>query len=112
MSTADILKILPLLSDSELREEALNLLSVRLFAPAITNYRGMWKPKPRSTLSRAETIQELRRFRNAWETVTRRGMDMSDERLASETTPSLRRWLQHFYTEQRRRQAESWLRNQ
>jgi len=78
----------------------------------IKNYRGMWtpQPKPLSKMSREELIGHLRKFRNAWEKITTRNTDLSNERLASESTQELRELLKFYYTENAKMLAEEWLR--
>jgi len=81
-------------------------------AAVITNYKGMWtpQPKPLSKMSREELIGHLRKFRNAWEKITTRNTDLSNERLASESTQELRELLKFYYTENAKMLAEEWLR--
>lgn len=79
---------------------------------SITNYRGMWKPipKPLTKMSRNELITNIRSFRNAWEKITTRNQDLSDERLANETTEQLRNLLKFYYSNDAKLIAEDWLR--
>ena len=78
----------------------------------ITNFKGMWKPlpKPLSKMSRDELIRNLRSFRDAWEKITTRNADLSNERLASETTEELRNHLKFYYSNDAKLLAEEWLR--
>jgi hypothetical protein len=78
----------------------------------ITNYKKLWKPmpKPLTQMSREELIKELRSFRNAWERITSKNMDLSNSRLRSESLTSLRSLLKHFYTNESKLQAEQLLR--
>ena len=78
----------------------------------ITNYKGMWKPLPKSLskMSREELIRNLRLFRDAWEKITTRNQDLSNERLESETTEQLRKLLKFYYSNDAKLIAEDWLR--
>ena len=67
-------------------------------------------PKPLTQMSREELIKELRSFRNAWERITSKNMDLSNSRLRSESLTSLRSLLKHFYTNESKLLAEQWLR--
>jgi predicted ATP-dependent endonuclease of OLD family len=60
-------------------------------------------------MNRAELVRHLKSFRNAWERVTERNQDLSDERLKEETVVSLRKLLKHYYSDESNRQAEDWL---
>ena len=78
----------------------------------ITNYKKMWKPmpKPLNQMTREEIVKELRSFRNAWEKITTRSMDLSDMRLGYESLTSLKSLLKHYYSDESKLQAEEWLR--
>ena len=78
----------------------------------ITNFKGLWKPlpKPLSKMSREELIRNLRLFRDAWEKITTRNMDLDNERLATETTEQLRKLLKFYYSDEAKLIAEDWLR--
>jgi hypothetical protein len=67
-------------------------------------------PKPLTQMSREELIKELRSFRNAWERITSKSMDLSNSRLRSESLTSLRSLLKDFYTNESKLLAEQWLR--
>jgi hypothetical protein len=77
----------------------------------ITNFKGMWKPLPKSLskMSREELIRNLRLFRDAWEKITTRNQDLSNERLESETTEQLRKLLKFYYSNDAKLIAEDWL---
>ena len=79
----------------------------------ITDYKGMWKPltKPISKMSREELIHDLRLFRNAWERITTRNQDLSNERLNEENTDNLRGLIKFYYSNQGKMLAEDWLRD-
>jgi len=69
---------------------------------------GLWyeQPKPLEDMSRAEIIGHLRKFRNAWEKVTPKKIDLSNERLSHETTDFLRyTLLEHYFSEESKQQA-------
>ena len=110
MSTEDIRRILPIL-DNINKNEAEKLLK-RRNTNVITNYKKMWKPmpKPLDKMTREEIVKELRSFRNAWEKITTRNMDLSDMRLGSESLTSLKSLLKHYYSDESKLQAEEWLR--
>ena len=110
MSSEDIQYILPIL-DNINKKEAEKLLQ-RRNTNVITNYKKMWKPMPKSLnqMTREEIVNELRSFRNAWEKITTRSMDLSDERLGYESLTSLKSLLKHYYSDESKLQAEEWLR--
>ena len=110
MSSEDIQYILPIL-DNINKNEAEKLLQ-RRNTNVITNYKKMWKPmpKPLNQMTREEIVKELRSFRNAWEKITTRSMDLSDERLGYESLTSLKSLLKHYYSDESKLQAEEWLR--
>ena len=110
MDDADLTLILPLLSQAD--KKAARLFMEKRTANPITNYKGMWEPQPKplSKMSRDELITNLRTFRDAWEKITTRNQDLSDERLASESMSGLRILLEFYYTEDARTLAEDWLR--
>jgi len=110
MKTNDIQRILPLLQ-KEHKKDAEKLLK-RRDTNIITDYKNMWKPmpKPLNKMTRDEIIKELRSFRNAWEKITKKNMDLGDGRLAEETTSSLRSLLKWYYTNESKLLAEEWLR--
>ena len=51
-------------------------------------------------MSRKEMIKHLRGFRDAWESMTSRNQDMSDERLKEESDEALRDWLKYWFSNQ------------
>ena len=110
MSSEDIQYILPIL-DNINKNEAEKLLQ-RRNTNVITNYKKMWKPmpKPLNQMTREEIVKELRSFRTAWEKITTRSMDLSDERLGYEYLTSLKSLLKHYYSDESKLQAEEWLR--
>jgi len=110
MTSKDLALISYLLpkKDQKIIEKQIKVRSNR----PITNFKGMWKPKPKSLskMSRLELIRNLRLFRNAWERITARNQDLSNERLASETTDQLRKLIQFYYSNDAKLIAEDWLR--
>ena len=111
METGDIEMILPLLHRDQVKD-AEKLIKERS-GKVITNYRGMWKPQSKTIakMSRDELIKELRLFRNAWERITTRNQDLSDERLKDETTDELRKLIKFYYSNEGKMLAEDWLRD-
>jgi len=87
------------------------LLKRRKDSP-ITNYRGMWKKPPMaiSKMSRETLIRNLKAFRNAWEKITKRNQDLSDDRLNGESTQDLRNLIKYYFSDEARNIAEEWLR--
>ena len=77
----------------------------------ITNYKGLWKPLPKSIskMSREDLINNLKKFRNAWETVTTRNTDLSDERLKNESTQELKNLIKFYYSDEAKKLALEWL---
>lgn len=111
METGDIEMILPLLHRDQVKD-AEKLIKERS-GKVITNYREMWKPQSKAIakMSRDELIKELRLFRNAWERITTRNQDLSDERLKDETTDGLRKLIKFYYSNEGKMLAEDWLRD-
>jgi hypothetical protein len=109
MDSKDLALIVYLLPKKQ-QKEVEKLLDTRNNNP-ITNYKGMWKPlpKPLSKMTREELIRNLRSFRNAWEKITTRNQDLSNERLAKETTEDLRQLIKFFYSNNAKNLATSWL---
>ena len=72
----------------------------------------MWKPlpKPISNMSREELIKNLRSFRNAWEKITTRDQDLSDERLREESNEQLKKLIKFYYSDEGKNLADEWLR--
>ena len=52
----------------------------------------------------------LRSFRDAWENITTRNTDLSDERLDDETLKYLQDHLKFYYSNHAKLLAEDWLR--
>ena len=75
----------------------------------ITNYKGMWKPRPTGKMSRKKLITELKSFKTAWETHTRRDQDLSNERLTTAPVSELRKLLKFYYSDDAKLLARDWL---
>jgi hypothetical protein len=110
MNISDIRRLLPLL-DRENKKIAEKLIKGAEEHPVV-NYKGLWEPLPKvlSKMSREELIRRLQKFRNAWEKITRRNMDLDDERLKSESTDQLRKLIAFYYGDEARNIAAVWLR--
>ena len=111
IETEDLEQLLDLL-DKDDQKDANKLLKQRKDHP-ITDYQGMWKKKPTglNQMSRAQVKKNLQSFRDAWESITTRHADLSDERLDFETLAELRKLLEFYYTPAARLIAEDWLRD-
>ena len=112
MRNEDLGLLLPLLPRSE-RQQATKLLEKRMTKPVpVPNLRGLWRPlqKPLRTMSREELVRDLRKFRDVWEKLVGRNTDLSDERLAAESTSSLRSLLEFYYGDTAKMYAEDWVR--
>jgi hypothetical protein len=109
MKSEDLTLLLPLLPPKA-KKEVSKLIEDRA-EKTVTDYKGMWtpQPKPLSQMSRTELIRHLREFRDAWEKITSRDTDLSDERLAHENDKGLRELLEFYYTEEAKILAEEWL---
>ena len=61
-------------------------------------------------MSREELIKRLQKFRDAWEKITTRNQDLSDERLDDESDKGLRSLLDFYYSDNSKHISEDWLR--
>lgn len=111
ISAKDLAKIVHLLSKDE-QKKVNKKISDQVDHP-ITNYRGMWypQPKPLQEMSRAELLERVRNFRDAWEKITTRNQDLNDDRLSEETDKQLRNHLKFYFHQGTRIQSEEWLRD-
>jgi hypothetical protein len=102
-----IIKFLPRAEQKEVEK----LLNQKKDNP-ITNYKGMWEPKPKplTKMNREELKQRLRKFRDAWEKITTRNQDLSEERLDDESDKGLRSLIDFYYSDGAKHIAEDWLR--
>ena len=100
MTDADLELLKPLLQKKQQKLIALQVNKRQ--EKQITDYKGMWQPKPTnfSTLSRDEIVKRLRSFRNAWEKNTRRNADLDDTRLATENIGILKNLLKWYYSDE------------
>lgn len=78
----------------------------------ITDYKGMWKKKTMDldNLSRSQIKKKLQEFRDAWENITTRDTDLSDELLDTESLTQMRSHLHWYYSDEGKLIAEEWLR--
>lgn len=63
--------------------------------------------KPAST--REGLLEQLRVYRDGWEAITTRDQDLSDERLADESTASLRSFVTSYRSVEMRAILATWL---
>ena len=61
-------------------------------------------------MSREELIKNLRSFRDAWEKITGRNQDLSNERLKEESTDELKKLIKFYYSDEGKNIAADWLR--
>lgn len=110
LSTEDLEKIADLLPGKDKRK-AKKMIEQQKENP-VTDYKGMWNPAPKALtkMSRKEMINNIRKFRDAWEEETSRNQDLRDERLAGETDKNLREHLTWYYSETAKNQAANWIR--
>lgn len=110
INKSDLLQILPLLN-KENKNQVEKLLK-NINTKPVNNYKGMWKPLPKqiSNMSREELIKNLRSFRNAWEKITTRDQDLSDERLREESNEQLKKLIKFYYSDEGKNLAAEWLR--
>jgi hypothetical protein len=110
INKSDLILILPLLN-KENKKEVEKLLK-NIDDNPITNYKGLWKPlpKPINNMSREELIKNLRSFRDAWEKITERNQDLSNERLKEESTDELKKLIKFYYSDEGKNIAADWLR--
>ena len=111
MTAEDLEKIVQFLPSKEKRK-AKEMITKQHEIP-VTDYKGMWKPmpKPLNKMSHNEMINNIRKFRDAWEEETGRNQDLRDERLAEETDKTLREHLTWYYSETAKNMAANWIRD-
>ena len=111
LSIGDLEKIVDLLPSKDKRK-AKKMIEQQKENP-VTDYKGMWKPAPKALnkMSRREMINNIRKFRDAWEEETGRNQDLRDERIAGETDKNLRENLTWYYSETAKNQAANWIRD-
>ena len=112
MSSKDIQDILYLL-DKKSQKDAKNLLQERENKP-ISNYRGMWKPRPKplSKMKKVELIKHIKSFAKAWTKITTNTSGLGDlDDLKDHNVEFLRGLLKFYYSNEAKLLAENWLRN-
>ena len=109
LDDGDLEFILPLLPQKD--KKAAKALMEKQSEATVTDYKGMWEPQPKplSQMDREELITRLRKFRNAWEKITDRNQDLSNDRLASEDEKGLRSLLEFYYSDSAKQLADEWL---
>jgi hypothetical protein len=110
LSTEELRKIVDLLPSKEKRK-ANEMIANQTDHP-ISDYRGLWRPapKPVDKMSRNEIINNLRKFRDAWENEQERNQGLSDEIMADESDTNLRERLIEYFSETTKNQAANWIR--
>nr|UZT29145.1 hypothetical protein [Nucleocytoviricota sp.] len=105
----DLELIYPLLN-KENKKEVEKIINKRINNP-ITDFKGLWKPlpKPINKMTREQLIKNLKDFRNAWEKITTRSQDLSDERLKEEPTQELQKLIKFYYSDEAKNLAMEWL---
>ena len=110
MDISDIEKLLPLLNkkNNKIAKKIINSSKNNI----IVDYKGLWEPQPKplNTMSRNELIRRLQKFRDAWQKITKRHMDLDDDRLNDESDDQLRKLLADYYSNQSKNLAATWLR--
>lgn len=110
LSTEELKKIVELLPSKEKRK-AKEMIAKQMGKP-ISDYRGLWRvaPKPIDKMSRKEIINNLRKFRDAWEHEQGRNQGLSDEIMADESETNLRKRLSWYFSDTAKNQAANWIR--
>jgi hypothetical protein len=110
LSTEELKKIVDLLPSKDKRK-AKEMITKQMENP-ITDYRGLWRPapKPIDKMTRNELINNLRKFRDAWEHEQGRNQGLSDEIMADESDTNLRERLSWYFSEIAKNQAANWIR--
>ena len=111
LSTEELKKIVDLLPSKEKRK-AKEMIAKQM-GNHITDYRGLWRPapKPINKMTRNEIINNLRKFRDAWEHEQGRNQGLSDEIMAGESETNLRERLSWYFSETAKNQAANWIRD-
>jgi hypothetical protein len=111
LSTEELKKIVDLLPSKEKRKA--KEMIANQSGNSITDYRGLWKPapKPVDKMSHKEIINNLRKFRDAWEREMGRNQGLSDEIMADESETNLRERLSWYFNETAKNQAANWIRD-
>ena len=111
LSTEELKKIVDLLPSKEKRK-AKEMIAKQM-GNHITDYRGLWRPEPKpiDKMTRNEIINNLRKFRDAWEHEQGRNQGLSDEIMAGESETNLRERLSWYFSETAKNQAANWIRD-
>ena len=111
LSTEELKKIVELLPSKEKRKA--KEMIAKQTVNSITDYRGLWRPapKPVDKMTRNEIINNLRKFRDAWEHEQGRNQGLSDEIMADESETNLRERLSWYFSETAKNQAANWIRD-
>ena len=111
LSTEELKKIVDLLSGKDKRKA--KEMIANQSENKITDYRGLWHvaPKPVDKMTRKEIINNLRKFRDAWEHEQGRNQGLSDEIIAGESETNLRERLSWYFSETAKNQAANWIRD-
>jgi hypothetical protein len=111
LSTEELKKIVDFLPSKEKRK-AKEMVTKQMENP-ITDYRGLWRPapKPIDKMTHNQIINNLRKFRSAWEHETGRNQGLSDEMMASVSDTNLRERLSWYFSETAKNQAANWIRD-
>jgi hypothetical protein len=111
LSTEELKKIVDFLPSKEKRK-AKEMVTKQIINP-ITDYRGLWRPapKPIDKMTRNQIINNLRKFRHAWEHETGRNQGLSDEMIDSVSDTNLRERLSWYFSETAKNQAANWIRD-
>ncbi len=111
LSTEELKKIVHLLPSKD-KKKAKEMITQQTDNP-ISDYQGLWRPtpKPVDKMSRNELINNLRKFRDAWEHEQGRNQGLSDEIMADESDTNLRERLRWYFSETAKNQAANWIRD-
>lgn len=106
LSTLELKKIVDFLPSKEKRK------AKKMVAKQIENLiTGRPAPKPIDKMTHNEIINNLRKFRDAWEHETGRNQGLSDEMMASVSDTNLRERLSWYFSETAKNQAANWIRD-
>jgi len=76
------------------------------------NYQGLCENKSSISISKmnsGQLIKKIKKFRDVWENITKRDMDLSDEYLKSFSNKELKIKLKWFYSKECHKNADGWL---
>jgi hypothetical protein len=111
LSTEELKKIVDFLPSKEKRKA--KEMVAKQIENTITDYRGLWRPapKPIDKMTRNQIINNLRKFRDAWEHETGRNQGLSDEMMDSVSDTNLRERLSWYFSETAKNHAANWIRD-